>query len=366
MSFESGSISYRMFYVNKAMPKDTVERFAEHAAPPLSTLGDGEIHGWVSGRHLLDRVIKQENAYYAGFLRLTLMKAERKIPEALLRAECRMEELARQEAQGKAFLSRTERKEIKDEITSRLLPQMPPQLKGIPFVYDDREKMVYAAALNEKQVDAFIIAFAQALGFGLVPVIPETAALKRLGVHVKEWSPSSFSPDVEDQEAGQDPGEDFLTWLWFVSEARGGVVQLPGLGEFAVMVDGPLHFVMEGTGAHEAVLRRGEPRLSAEAKASLLAGKKLKQAKLTLAEGEAQYSCTFGGAGFVVRGLKLPPLEKMDAVSAFQERMNQAGRFSSALLALYDRFVEERQSVKNWPQTMKEIHAWVQGRKGRA
>lgn len=364
MAFESGSVSYRMFYVTRAMPQDAVARFAEQAAPPIATLSDGEIHGWVSGRHLLDRVITEKNAYYAGFLRLTLMKAERKIPEPLLRAECRMEELAQQEASGKAFLTRSEKKDIKDAIVSRLLPTMPPQLKGIPFVYDDRDGVIYAAALNEKQMDAFTIYFSQTLGFNLIPVLPETAAMKRLRVNVKEWSPTSFSPELEDSDAGQDPGEDFLTWLWFYSEERGGVATLGDLGEFAVMIDGPLHFILEGGGAHEAVLRRGEPRLSAEAKTSLLGGKKLKQAKLTLAQGDAQWSCTFTAAEFVVRGLKLPPLEKMDAVTAFQERMNQIGRFSEALLRLFDRFVEERNSVKQWKSTVADMHAWVTSRTG--
>jgi hypothetical protein len=366
MPFESGSVSFRVFYVTRAMPDDAVERFAEHAVPPIDTLGDGEIHGWVTGRHLLDRNITEATANYAGFLRLTLMKAERKIPEALLRAECRMEEIARQEAEGKAYLPRGVRKEIKDAITARLLPTMPPQLKGVPFVYDARDGLIYAAALNDKQMDAFTVYFSQTLGFNLIPVLPETAAVKRQNVRIKEWSPTSFSAEVEDHEAGQDPGEDFLMWLWFFSEARGGLADLDDLGRFAVMIDGPLHFILEGDGAHEAVVRRGEPRLSAEAKAALLSGKKLKQARLTLAQDEASTTCTFTAAGFVVRGLKLPPLEKMDAVTAFQERMNQIARFTEALLRLYDRFVLERNSVKDWKETTAEMRTWISERKTRS
>jgi len=365
VAFESGSVSYRMFYVTKALPGDVVERFAENAAPPINTLSDGEIHGWVSGRHLLDRVITEKNAVYGGFLRLTLMRAERKIPEALLRAECRMEELAQQEATGQAFLSRKVRSEIRESIVSRLLPQMPPQLKGIPFVFDERSGVIYATALNEKQMDAFTIYFSQTLGFNLIPVLPETAAMKRLRVSVKEWSPSSFASGIDDSEAGQDPGEDFLTWLWFYSEERSGLAKMDDLGEFAVMVDGPLHFILEGNGAHEAVIRKGEPRFSAEAKAALVNGKKLKQAKVTLAQGDNQWSATINASGFVVRGLKLPPLEKMDAVSGFQERINQIGLFSEVFLRLYDRFVQDRNNVKGWKETTAEIQKWVSSRKTR-
>lgn len=365
MAFESGSVSFRMFYVPKSMPKDAVARFAENAAPPLDTLSDGEIHGWVTGRHLLDRVITEKNATFGGHLRLTLMKAERKIPEPLLRAECRMEELAQQEATGQAFLSRKVRSEIRQSIIDRLLPTMPPQLKGVPFVHDERNGLVYASALSEQQMDAFTIAFTQSMGFGLIPVYPETAAMKRLRVDVKEWPPASFAPDIDDREAGQDPGEDFLTWLWFFSEARGGMAKLGDLGDFAVMIDGPLHFILEGNGAHEAVVRKGEPRFSAEAKAALLSGKKLKQAKLTVAQGDAQWSATITAAGFVVRGLKLPPLEKMDNVTAFQERINQIGQFSEVFLRLHDRFVEERNNIAGWKKSVAEMRAWVKERKTR-
>ncbi len=80
MSFESGSIGCRLFFVPDEIPDDVVERFAAQAAPSLDALKDEPVQGWVGGRHLLDRVITEENAYTAGFLRLVLMQAERKIP----------------------------------------------------------------------------------------------------------------------------------------------------------------------------------------------------------------------------------------------------------------------------------------------
>src|SRR5438874_968595 len=101
MSFENASVSYRMYYVEKALPKDAVERFAKRAAPPLKSIGTEAVHGWVGGRHLLDVPITDENARYGGYLRLVLMKAERKVPMSLLRAECMLEEVAHMRAEGK-------------------------------------------------------------------------------------------------------------------------------------------------------------------------------------------------------------------------------------------------------------------------
>lgn len=365
MSFESGSVSFRMLYVPRDLPHDAWSRFAKHAAPPIETLGDGLIQGWVTGRHLLDRNITEATALHGGYLRLTLMQAERKIPEALLRAECRMEELAHLQAQGLERLSQSARRDIRESITKRLLPTMPPTLKGIGLLYDPRSRLVYTTALSDKQLDAFQIAFSLAIGFGGVPVLPETAALQRKKTSIKDWPPCSFSPEVEDEEVTSDPGLDFLTWLWFAAETRGGMFKLDKLGDCGVMIEGPLTFVREGAGAHETVVRRGEPLVSAEAKAALLAGKKLRRAKLTLARGDLSFTCTFDGPAFIIRGLKLPEGEKLDAISKFQERMTFVDLFKEALLSLFDRFVTERLDAKAWKSSREEIHAWVKTRKTR-
>jgi hypothetical protein len=105
--------------------------------------------------------------------------------------------------------------------------------------------------------------------------------------------------------------------------------------------------------------------LSAEAKAALLSGKKLRRAKITLARGDEAWTCSFDADAFVFRGLKLPETEKLDAVSRFQERMRMIDTFQQAFLQLFDRFVDERRDGKIWKDAQAEIHKWVSGRKTR-
>ena len=136
MGFESGSITFRMLYAPTGLPVDAVELFAKHALPPIRTLAGGEISGWVTGRHMLDTEITEETVDRAGYLYLNLVKAERKIPPALFRAECAMEELVLMRAEGKGQLNRAEKSGVKKEVTERLLPSMPPSLPGIPIVHD--------------------------------------------------------------------------------------------------------------------------------------------------------------------------------------------------------------------------------------
>ena len=250
MGFESGSVGFMMFTVPQGLPPTCIDRFAAYALPPIDTLSTGSISGWVTGRHLLDSAITNETAHFAGRLRLALAKAERKVPESLLRAECRMEELAVMAAEGKDYVDRRTRSEIKRQVTERLLPRMPPTLTGIPIVYEAGSHILYAGATTEKQHDALVLALREALGVTAIAVTPLTAAVERKHVRVDELPPCSFSPEIEDILGGNTPGKDFLTWLWFFFEARGGTMQVDGQ-TCAVMIEGPLTFYIEGQGAHD-------------------------------------------------------------------------------------------------------------------
>lgn len=365
MSFESGSVTMRMFYLPQKLPVDHVERFARHCLPPMSTLGDTPIHGWVTGRHLQDSQIDNATAHFGGYLRLALCRAEKKIPDSTLRAECRMEELARMQAEGRAELDRKTKAEIRKEIEARLMPTMPHQFKGMALVHLPESDMVYAEATSDKQMDSLEAAMREALGFGLIPVTPQYAAARRLKYDMRDYTPTSFSPDCNDDDSGNSMGQDFLTWVWFYSEARGGIFKTPSGGDFAAMIEGPLTFVFEGQGSHEAVLRRGTPTISTEAKITLLSGKKLRKSRLMLARGQDTWQVTLDAETFIFRGLKLPEGEKLEPVSRFQERMVSINVFTTAFLEIFDRFMKERTDAATWAKTTAEIHQWVNDRTSR-
>jgi hypothetical protein len=355
-----------MFYLTRPLPKDHLARFAANAAPPLDTLGAEELHGWVGGRHLLDRTINEETATYGGFLRVQLMRAQRKVPEALLRAQCRVEELAKLQAEGRAELDRRTRAAIRREVRERLLPDMPPELKGMMLVHAPGEGLLYAEALSDKQTDAFIVNFRQTMGYAPIPVTPATAALQRARLNVEELEPTSFSPECEDDAFEVRPGQDFLTWLWFYSEVRTGMIKTREHGEFGVMLEGPLVFVVdEGGGAFEIALRRGFPVVSAEAKVALMSGKKLKRAYMILARGQETWRTAVDADTFVFRSLRLPEGEKLDPISQFQQRLTALGVFRDVFFELYDRFLQERADRAAWAETRRAIHRWVRERTAR-
>jgi len=364
MAFDSGSVSFRLFALPRSLGPEVVEAFARHAAPPIETLASEPIHGWVGARHLLDRNLTEEACVIGGHLHAAFLRAERKIPESLLRAHCRLEEDVELRARGATLLPRAVRAEIRERVREALLPTMPPTLTGMPVVIDFRNDLLLAAAMSDRQVDLLSPYFRETVGVMPVLLTADTAALKRRRVNANDLEPANYSPDPAVEPAAETHlGMDFLTWLWFFWESGGGVLRRPGGGQAGVMLEGPLTFFREGEGAHEAVLRKGAPLNSREAGTALCCGKKLKRARLVVAEGDRVWSATVD-ADFGFRGLKLPKGEQADPAGRFQERMLLIETYWSLFFELFDRFLDARTEPRRWAETVGSMREWAKRRAG--
>lgn len=367
MAFDRGTISFRMVELPRPFPENWAERFAAQRAGALDTAGSGVQRGWVTGRHLLDTHITEDTARYAGWVRLTLRQAERKVPATLLQAECRMEELAVQAAENKTYLKAKQRAEIRQEVLDRLLPGMPPQLRATPFVYLPGATHLYVAALPNASWDVFHAALVATLSLSGSPSTPEELAHRRQRVDLLDLAGSSFAPDMGNELMAPAPGQEFLTWLWFKAETQLGQMALADGRTLGVLVEGPLTFRHEGQGAHAAVLKKGAPENSVEAKTCLLSGKKLKEAKLTFAlDEETVWTFGFEADQFLIRSLKLPqPSGPLDSISRFQERMLFLEQWREIFLDLFDAFIRVRAESRKWKDALGDIREWVAGRPSR-
>lgn len=368
MAFDQGNITFRICRLPEALPENAADLFAEYVAQPLDEIQDEPMWGWVTARHLLDRNINSESVKTAGYYHLCLRQAERKIPASLLNAECRIVELSRMEESGAERINKKERKAIKEEVTERLLPEMPPQLSGIYFAVDNAERLLFTTATSQHSLDIFIGMFAKTFGFEPVPLTPDEVASSMYGIDPADVPSICISPtrNTPDGEANGTLGENFLTWLWYFQEARGGVLPQSKLGEFAMMIDGPLTFVSEGLGAFESTVRKGTPTISAEAKAALMVGKKLKSAKFVIARDQNQeWSCTLDANEFIFRSLKLPEGEAMDPNGIFEERMTNLFIFHSVFFGLFEKFLKEMTDPEKRGDYQKKAMEWIENREER-
>jgi hypothetical protein len=139
-------------------------------------------------------------------------------------------------------------------------------------------------------------------------------------------------------------GEEFLTWLWFRWETDGGEFHLPGGRIVGVALDDFLTFAAPSDDETEQTLRRGLPTRTAEARTALRQGRRLRKARLLIAEGERQWTCTLDAPTLGLGGVKLPE----DAEECETEPDRTADRAANWLAlheivqALYVLFLRER------------------------
>lgn len=358
MPFDRGPFSMTIFRLPKVLPENALELFDSYKAGKLDDIKKDEQQiGWVSGRHLLERTIDDETALLGGHIYLNLRTAQRKIPATLLKAEIRMEELVYIKATNNPDVSRKVKKEIKEAIIEKRINQMVPTISGIQFVIDKTDNTLYLGAISGKQIDIFLQLFHKTLNIEPIQITPEEIMLE------KKMKTSNYNgiPAADNATSESHPGRDFLTWLWFFSEEKGGIIDVPKYGQFSVMIDGPLSFIAEGNGALESVVRKGNPLKSAEARAALEVGKKLKRAKIILARAKEMWLVGFDADNFSFSGVSLPQGEEMDYASRFAERVNSLHIFKTIFYALFASFLNEAES-ESWKNTLSKMKKWIETR----
>ena len=361
MSFDKGNISFRIFYLKNGLSESAIPAFAGHAAPPLDTLGASPVRGWVSWRHLLDRDVSEQACYVSPWYRVVALQAEKKVPPKLLKAYCLQEEDVVMRAENLAFLNRKQKAEIKKRVYEQLQPQMPPTLTGLPMVANLRTNFVLAEAMTSANMDKFTLLFRETTDEQPYVVTPNGLAILRKQVNANDLAPAVFTDDatVEPDDAC-DLGREFLTWLWFRFEQDGCAFQSRIGAQCSCLLEGPVTFFREGKGAHEAVLRKGDPLRSPEAALAILCGKKMRSVKFSLAIGDKAWTATLD-ATFAIRGLKLPK-DPENAHPPFEERMMDVETFTNTLFDLFDLFLVQRADKRAWTKCEKEIRAWARRR----
>lgn len=361
MAFDHGNMTFRVCALPQPVPSDALERFAAEAAGPLDQIFDEPVWGWVSGRFLLETTIDETTAKFGPYIHVCLRQAERKIPASLLTAECRLAELAQMRAENTDRLNRKQLKAIKEEIQEKLLPKMPPTFSGSYIVIDPVDNFLYTSATSEKQLDILTGYFAKVMGFDPIPLTPDNLALYKFSVDPATIPAVNISPEIDDANGATGLlGENFLTWLWFFQEERNGVLPRTQQGDFSLLIDGPLTFVAEGAGSFESSVRKGTPTNSAEARAAMMVGKKLRSAKIILAhESGDEWSCTMDAGQFIFRGLKLPEGDSMDPIGIFTERMGYLTTFRKVIFELFRLYVNTVTDPEKMQEYRRKAKEWV-------
>lgn len=162
-------------------------------------------------------------------------------------------------------------------------------------------------------------------------------------------------------------GQEFLTWLWWKSEERGGSIDLPGIGDITVAFE--KHMLLEsGEGeSSEKLICTGLQTELQEARTGLQMGKKLEQARLVIGHNSYEYSLTLAGAMMEFRNVRLPKTEATEndktenpeeVEGMILERIYLIEELVKLVNTLYGMFLQVRLGV-NWRDELSTIRNWV-------
>ncbi len=188
MGFTSSSCSFTRFRVVEEISKDfwpTVPNLLKKFAfRDIDHTNDERSFGWVCIDDMLDTewtTAPPEKAHYFAF---SLRLDTRRIPAAVMKKHLTIamrqaqKELAEQ---GKKFLSRDQKRQIKEQVQHNLMSRVLP----IPAVFDVswniEKNVIYFASVQAKAVDLFTDYFTETFDLHLEPLTPFWQALRHVG-----------------------------------------------------------------------------------------------------------------------------------------------------------------------------------------
>lgn len=162
-------------------------------------------------------------------------------------------------------------------------------------------------------------------------------------------------------------GQEFLTWLWYKSDERGGTVYLPEAGGDIQLVF-EKHMLLEfGEGeAHEKLICRGLQTELKEARTGLVMGKKLEQARIQIVRDEYEWHLTLKGSLMEFQSVRLPKTmagsEESDDPEAIEGRLLDHVGLHEMVVRMVDdlfRMFLKIRITPQWAEELEKIRSWV-------
>ena len=325
--------------------------------------------GWTSLENVLDTNFERANYSIGDYLAFCLRIDRKALSSPFLKLKIMEAERKQLKASGRKFLPRNVRENIRESLRLDLLARVFPVPSFYEVLWASSQKWLLFGSLSEKVFQEFEDLFKISFKLSLKtdpPWDPE-----RLDAPVSSQVASLSRGFLRTKEAGgpaQDPsflGREFLTWLWFKSEERSGMISLPG-GD-----DPELEFlrriVLEsGEGEYsETVVCQGLHANLREGKAALREGKKIREARLRLKRGSEEWEFTFKADAYAFQSMKPPSMmgageeEEGDREGRLLERLYAIEKAVKTMDELFAFFLKRRLSPHWASEEIPRLKKWL-------
>jgi hypothetical protein len=384
MPFSNGSVSFRRFAVVGNAPTTAdqalLDKLDQHALRPGEFGVPEEVeYGWSGGRHVLDANFSFEHNVYADALHFALRIDTNKVPSELKKAWKIMEEEAAAKNNPSGFISKNQKKEVKDSIRRKIDDELRAgrfrRSKLMPILWDLPSQTLYCTA-SGSAFEKLAEIFERTFGLDLQPITAGSLALRLLEPRgrrrdYEDFRPTRFvqGPDGEGQwpdypwvAKGPEPkdflGNEFLLWLWHEADARSSTVPTEA-GEVTIYIDKSLELDCAYGQTGKDTLRGDGPSRMPEARDALRSGKLPRKAGLVLDVNRQQFTLNLGAEPLAVGGAVLPEVEDAESPRVvFEERVGILRELSKAIDGLFDTFLKTRATAA-WEGQTTTIKKWI-------
>ena len=167
-------------------------------------------------------------------------------------------------------------------------------------------------------------------------------------------------------------GQEFLTWLWWKSEERGGTVEVPEVGDVTLVFE--KHMLLEfGEGeSSEKIICTGLQAELQEARTGLQMGKKLEQARLLIGCNNYEFSFTLAAALMEFRNVRLPKTDGTESDKSenpeevegmILERIFLFEELIRVVNKMFLMFLQARVG-EEWGDELRKVRDWIHNSTG--
>lgn len=188
MAILSTSVSLTRYRVVEDIPdallRTVPERLKRYAFQDIDHTADERSFGWVNIDHMLDTAWRLSPPEKASYMAFALRLETRRISPAVYKKHMLVSleaEMEKSREEGKDFVSRERKKELKEQVRLKLLARTLPVPALFEVVWNPRDNRLYFGSTNAKSRELFEDLFSQTFELTLEPLTPFFLAMAMLG-----------------------------------------------------------------------------------------------------------------------------------------------------------------------------------------
>lgn len=369
MGFLASSCSFTRFRIIDPVPDELwaeIPQLLKNGAfLDIDETAESQADGWVSFDDYLDTAWQAGPPQIGAYIAFSLRVDTRRIPAGVLRKHLVLalkREKAENEKNGKKFISRERRKELKELVQLSLRRRFLPVPGEFNVIWNTANNEIWFASTQEKMIELFVQRFLDTFKLHIEQLTPPALALSMLG---KEYEEVIHDADEVDESLDGILGQDFLTWLWFKSDVAYTLFRTDDGQPFQVSMEkrmtvtGYVGFDRETT----AMTSFYEGAPLTEARLGLRRGKKVSSALIHITKDDFVSDVSVKAADFSLNSLKTPKIDKSDRDddpdSLFLEKVFLIETAVTLLDSLYRQFLGLRLDKDKWKKTTGEMMKWM-------